>query len=179
MKRILNHNPEQIVRCNRKKSWPLCMERCGSSEDVQSYSVDFLWVKKVQSPNSVWKLLQVPSVFTEGSCAVQVVKLLCMFCVSLFPRHANIRQSKCCGVLGCSRRKRIRKRQPFLTVPTYFSNSLFHVLFGSSSDYPREPRKRPLVAFCIRLGLGILLFLYGLFDHQPRWGGRERERDLL
>lgn len=128
---------------------------------------------------TVWKLLQVPLVFTEGSCAVQVVKLLCMFCASLFPRHASIRQSKCCGVLGCSRRKRIRKRQPFLTVPTCFSNSLFHVSFGSSSDYPREPRKRPLVAFCIRLRLGIFLFLYGLFDHQPGWGGRESERNLL
>lgn len=46
-----------------------------------------------------------------------------LHCASIFAsQHAGIRQSKCCGVLGCSCREMMRNKQPFLTAPAFFSN---------------------------------------------------------
>lgn len=155
MRLILNCNPQQIIRSNTKKSW------LGNILSLWGHTfsnVDFLRIKTVQSPDSVGKLLWLVLVFTGGDCAIQVGNTAC-FVLLCLPTCAGIRQSKCCGVLGCSCREMMRNKQPFLTAPTFFSNLLFYVSFVASSDYPWEPGERCLISFCIWLGLWVFLFL--------------------
>lgn len=155
MRLILNCNPQQIIRSNTKKSW---LGNIWSLRGRTFSNVDFLCIETVQSPDSVGKLLWLVLVFTGGNCAIQVGNTAC-FVLLCLPTCAGIRQSKYCGVLGCSCREMMRNKQPFLTAPAFFSNLLFYVSFLASSDYPWEPGERCLISFCIWLGLWVFLFL--------------------
>lgn len=93
MRHILSCNPEQIMRCNTKKSW------VGNIWTLRGHTfsnVDFLCIKAVQS-DSVGKFLWLVFVFTGGNCAIQVGNTAWFF-ASMF---ANMPASDRVNVVGC------------------------------------------------------------------------------